>query len=44
MANGKGVYTHASGARYEGEWKDDLQHGKGVEDWPDGAKYEGMYK
>ena len=28
------------GARYEGEWKQDLQHGQGVEVWPDGAKYE----
>lgn len=28
------------GARYEGEWKNDLQHGQGVEVWPDGAKYE----
>lgn len=35
MANGKGVYIHsgnnivkfAGGARYEGEWKNDLQHG-----------------
>jgi hypothetical protein len=23
-ANGYGVYVHQNGARYEGEWKDDL--------------------
>lgn len=28
------------GAKYEGDWKNDLQHGRGVEVWPDGAKYE----
>lgn len=51
MANGKGVYEHSGGARYEGEWKDDLQNGHGVETWPgiviililDNAKYEGTY-
>lgn len=40
MANGKGVYTHSGGARYEGQWKNDLQNGFGKEEWPDGAKYE----
>jgi len=27
MANGKGIYLHIGGAKYEGEWKDDLQNG-----------------
>lgn len=38
-----GMYTHANGATYEGQWKEDKQHGKGVETWPDGARYDGMY-
>ena len=25
------------GARYDGEWKNDLQNGYGIESWPDGA-------
>lgn len=32
-----------NGARYEGQWKDDLQHGYGIETWNDGSKYEGNY-
>jgi hypothetical protein len=32
-ANGYGVYTHANGSRYEGEWVDDKQHGRGKETW-----------
>ena len=36
-------YSHANGAKYKGQWKEDKQHGYGVETWPDGAKYEGMY-
>lgn len=27
------MYIHVNGAKYEGEWKDDLQHGYGVERW-----------
>jgi hypothetical protein len=34
---------HVNGAKYEGMWRDDLQHGKGVETWTDGSKYEGEY-
>ena len=37
MANGTGTYVHSGGAKYEGQWKNDLQNGKGVEVWPDGA-------
>ena len=44
MANGNGVYIHSGGARYEGQWKNDLQNGYGKEDWPDGAKYEVIIK
>ena len=43
-ACGFGTYVHINGARYEGEWKDDLQNGYGVETWADGSKYEGLYK
>jgi len=32
-----------NGARYEGYWKDDLQHGYGKEIWTDNSRYEGEY-
>jgi hypothetical protein len=35
---------HVNGARYEGNWKNDLQDGWGVESWADGSQYEGEYK
>lgn len=34
MANGRGIYHHSGGAKYDGEWMDDLQNGQGVEIWP----------
>ena len=27
------MYIHVNGARYEGNWRDDLQDGNGVETW-----------
>lgn len=33
-----------NGAKYEGQWKDDLQDGYGIETWADGSRYEGHYK
>lgn len=38
------MYTHSNGARYEGNWKGDLQDGYGVEIWEDQSRYEGYYK
>lgn len=38
------MYIHTNGARYEGEWKEDLQDGTGVETWTDGSKYNGSYR
>lgn len=38
------MYVHVNGAKYEGQWKNDLQDGYGVESWSDGSKYEGGYK
>ena len=32
-----------NGARYEGDWKSDLQQGFGEELWADGSKYTGFY-
>ena len=43
QAHGYGVYLHASGATYEGDWQDYMQHGYGIEKWTDGSKYEGHY-
>ena len=34
---------HSNGAKYEGEWRQDLQHGKGTETWPDESKFTGEY-
>lgn len=31
---GLGVYTYASGAKYEGEWRDNLKDGRGVYYYP----------
>jgi hypothetical protein len=43
-ANGFGIYSNRDGAaRYEGAFKDDMQHGKGIEVWDEGSKYEGTY-
>lgn len=35
---------HVNGAKYEGQWKSDMQHGKGKETWNDGSEYVGDYK
>jgi hypothetical protein len=32
-----------NGAKYDGQWSDDLQHGKGTETWADGSCYQGDY-
>ncbi|MAP67433.1 MAG: hypothetical protein CMF80_07035 [Candidatus Marinimicrobia bacterium] len=34
--------TYESGAKYEGDLKDDKRHGKGTCTWADGGKYEGI--
>ncbi|MGQ0581687.1 MAG: MORN repeat-containing protein [Reyranella sp.] len=43
-ANGRGLYTYASGNRYEGEWRDDQRNGRGVFTWTDGSRYEGEWR
>jgi hypothetical protein len=43
MANGYGIYYHANGAKYEGEWKDDFQNGFGIEIWTDDSIFEGYF-
>jgi len=35
---------HVNGAKYEGQWREDLQDGFGIEIWTDGSRYEGYYK
>lgn len=39
MAHGFGTYTYSNGAKYEGDWKFDMQHGFGVENWNDNSMY-----
>lgn len=41
--NGQGVCTWPAGARYEGEWRDNLPHGPGIATFPDGTRYEGVF-
>ena len=41
--HGKGTYTFASGASYEGEWADSKKHGKGTYTYADGNSYEGEW-
>jgi hypothetical protein len=33
MANGEGIFMDTTGAKYSGEWLNDLQHGLGEESW-----------
>ena len=33
-----------NGARYKGQWFNNMRHGHGTQVWPDGAKYEGQWK
>jgi hypothetical protein len=35
---GLGVYTYPSGARYEGEWRDNLKDGRGVYYYPQASR------
>jgi hypothetical protein len=44
MANGRGVFTWASGTTYSGEFVDELQHGKGTKRWTNGDTYEGEWR
>jgi hypothetical protein len=37
-------YTHATGDKYVGAWKDGLKHGQGTYTYADGRKYVGEYK
>ena len=39
-----GTYTHTTGEKYVGEWKDSKYHGYGTYTYPNGEKYEGEWK
>ncbi len=41
--NGLGIYRDASGAYYEGNWKNNAGDGKGFQKFADGRTYEGDY-
>ncbi len=43
-SNGQGTLTRADGAKYVGEFKDDLFYGQGTLTRADGAKYVGEFK
>ena len=36
--------TWADGAKYDGEFQNDMEHGRGAKTWSNGDKYEGMWK
>ena len=38
---GKGVFTYASGATYDGEWMNNAYAGQGTYTWPNGTSYVG---
>ena len=42
-ACGKGIFWHADGDVFEGEFKDDKSNGFGVYTCADGTRYEGMW-
>ena len=42
--NGKGIYYHADGSRYDGDFKDGILHGNGIYYYSDGRKIEGEWK
>lgn len=39
--HGRGKYTFANGAFYEGEYADNVKQGQGVMEYPDKGRYEG---
>lgn len=41
--NGAGVYVYKNGAKYTGEFANNLPHGKGTAVYPNGEKYEGQW-
>ena len=41
---GPGVYYHANGDKYVGNFKNGMQDGKGTFTWANGAVYEGSWK
>ena len=44
MQDGRGTFTWANGAVYEGEWKNNKREGKGTYKWSNGDVYEGDWK
>jgi len=44
QAEGLGIYIHADGKEYKGEWKDDKYHGGGRLILPSGEIYEGLFE
>ena len=38
------IHSWPDGTKYEGYWKDDLQHDKGIEVKVDGSSYNGEFK
>lgn len=41
--NGRGTLQHPSGAKYEGEFKDNMYHGTGIYTFLDGSIYTGHF-
>lgn len=42
--HGPGVYTWASGVKYEGSWHFGRKHGYGIQTYPSGDRYDGGWK
>jgi hypothetical protein len=43
IKEGYGVYTFENGAKYKGEFKNNVQHGKGIYVSPEGVETEGIW-
>ncbi len=37
--HGQGIYYHADGNKYEGQWVNDMKQGQGTFTWNNGDKY-----
>ena len=42
--HGQGTWTHPSGDKYVGEWREGKRSGQGTYTYADGRKYVGQYK
>ena len=42
--HGFGIFQYANGAKYEGEWSENLKHGKAIYSTENGRQYVGLFE